>query len=61
MIRDNQRYFNRLHVVFDALVIALSYVSAWFLKFSGPCLKPLSGYFLLNSICQRCFSLYLDF
>ena len=36
MIRDNQRYFNRLHVVFDALVIALSYVSAWFLKFSGP-------------------------
>ncbi len=36
MIKDNQRYFNRLHVVFDALVIALSYVAAWFLKFQGP-------------------------
>ena len=36
MIKDNQRYFNRLHVVFDALVIALSYVTAWFLKFQGP-------------------------
>ncbi len=36
MIKDNQRYFNRLHVVFDALVIAMSYVTAWFIKFQGP-------------------------
>ncbi len=36
MIKDNHRYFNRLHVVFDALVIAMSYVTAWFIKFQGP-------------------------
>lgn len=36
MIKDNQKYFNRLHVVFDALVTALSYVSAWFIKFQSP-------------------------
>lgn len=36
MIKDNQRYFNRLHVVFDALVTAMSYVTAWFIKFQGP-------------------------
>jgi Undecaprenyl-phosphate glucose phosphotransferase len=36
LIKDNQRYFNRLHVVFDALVIAMSYVTAWFIKFQGP-------------------------
>lgn len=31
MIRDNQRYFNRLHVIVDALVIAGSYILAWYL------------------------------
>lgn len=35
MIRDNQRLFNRLHVVIDALVIAVSYLFAWFLKFKS--------------------------
>ena len=33
MIRDNQRYFNRLHVLIDALVIGISYWLSWFLKF----------------------------
>jgi len=33
VIKDNQKYFNRLHVVIDAIVIALSYWLAWFLKF----------------------------
>lgn len=32
MIKDNQKYFNRLHVVIDALVIAFSYVLAWFIQ-----------------------------
>lgn len=32
MIKDNQKYFNRLHVVIDALIIAGSYVLAWFLR-----------------------------
>jgi len=33
VIRDNQRYFNRLHVLIDALVIGISYWLSWFLKF----------------------------
>jgi len=33
MIKDYQRQFNRLHVVLDALVIAGSYVLAWFILF----------------------------
>lgn len=32
MIKDNQRYFNRLHVLIDALIIAGSYVLAWFIQ-----------------------------
>lgn len=35
MIKDNQRYFNRLHVVVDALVTAGSYLSAWWLMFGS--------------------------
>ena len=33
MIKDNQKYFNRLHVVLDALIVVLTYMLAWFLKF----------------------------
>ena len=33
MIRDNQKYFNRLHVVLDAAVIMFSYVLAYVVKF----------------------------
>ncbi len=33
MIKDNQRYFNRLQVVIDALVICVSYVLSWVFKF----------------------------
>ncbi len=33
MIRDNQKHFNRLHVLLDALVIILSYVAAWMIQF----------------------------
>ncbi len=29
MIRNNQKHFNRLHVLIDALVIIISYISAW--------------------------------
>lgn len=35
MIKDNQKYFNRMHVVIDGLVIAGSYYFAWFLKFKS--------------------------
>lgn len=32
MIKDNQRYFNRLHVLVDALIIASSYLLAYFIQ-----------------------------
>jgi FlaA1/EpsC-like NDP-sugar epimerase len=35
MIKDNQQHFNRLHILIDILVIALSYVFAWWLKFQS--------------------------
>ena len=36
MIKDNQKYFNALQRVLDALMIAASYVFAWYLKFASP-------------------------
>ena len=33
MIKDNQKHFNRLHVLLDALVILFSYVLAWGIQF----------------------------
>lgn len=33
MIKDNQKYFNRLHVLLDAVIIAASYMLAWFIRF----------------------------
>lgn len=35
MIKDNQKYFNRLHLLIDALVVAISYMLAWYLKFES--------------------------
>ena len=35
MIKDNQKYLNRLHVLLDALTIILAYLAAWFLKFKS--------------------------
>ena len=32
MIKDNQKHFNRLHVVMDALIIVFSYILAWFIQ-----------------------------
>ena len=36
MIKDNQKYFNRLHVVLDAAIIVISYMLAWYLRFASP-------------------------
>ena len=35
MIKDNQKYFNRLHVVLDALVVAAAYALAWLFRFES--------------------------
>ncbi len=32
MIKDNQKYFNRLHVLIDAFIVGAAYVLAWFLN-----------------------------
>ena len=36
MIKDNQKNFTRLHVAIDIVVIAFSYIFAWFFRFIGP-------------------------
>ena len=33
MIKDNQRHFNRLHVVIDAIAVVVSYLLAWVIRF----------------------------
>lgn len=33
MIKNNQKYFNRLHVALDALIVVVSYVLAWYIQF----------------------------
>lgn len=32
MIKNNQKYFNKLHVLLDAIIIAVSYTIAWILR-----------------------------
>lgn len=34
MIKDNQKVFNRLHLLADAIVVAISYLLAWYIKFA---------------------------
>ena len=33
MIKDNQKYFNRIQVLLDAAIVIFSYILAWFIKF----------------------------
>ena len=33
MIKDNQKLFNRLHLLVDAVVVAIAYLLAWYIKF----------------------------
>lgn len=41
MIKDNQKYFNRIQVVADGIIIIISYVIAWYLRFR-------SGFFIID-------------
>ena len=36
MIKDNQIFFNRMHVVLDGIVVAASFMLAWAIKFMTP-------------------------
>ena len=50
MIKDNQKYFNRFHLVLDAIVVGISYMLAWYLRFgtgittSDPAVGVLDSY-----------------
>ena len=47
MIKNNQRYLNGLHVIIDAMIIAGSYILAWWIKFETPLGKVKPGDFYL--------------
>lgn len=43
MIKDNQKYFNRLHVLLDAAIVAGSYLLAWYIKFKSGLVQSEAG------------------
>lgn len=43
MIKDNQVYFNRLHVVLDGAVVIISYLLSWYIKFMTPMASTTPG------------------
>ena len=43
MIRDNQKIFNRLLVLLDAIVVAVSYFLAWFIYLGGSVVEMAPG------------------
>lgn len=64
MIKDNQRYLNRLHVVLDVVVTIVSYIAAWWLRivvFQKPgegTLEPETYFVALLGIVPIYMSLY---
>ncbi|MCR4584157.1 MAG: undecaprenyl-phosphate glucose phosphotransferase [Lachnospiraceae bacterium] len=44
MIKDNQKVLNRIYVVMDGCVVALSYMLAWFLKFRSGLMDGIEVY-----------------
>ena len=49
MIRDNQIFFNRMHVVLDGIVVAGSYTAAWAIKFLSPMAETTPGVTALSA------------
>ena len=49
MIRDNQIFFNRMHVVLDGIVVAASYTAAWAIKFLSPMAETTPGVTALSA------------
>jgi len=43
LIKDNQKYFNRLHLVIDGVVAGIAYMLAWYIKFQSGIIKMESG------------------
>ena len=64
MIKDNQQHFNRLHVIIDAFVSVVSYILAWWLKFSSGILDSPGGalsFWILHEGTGRDCSVVSDF
>ena len=36
LIKDNQKYLDRIQVLLDALAIIITYILAWYIKFESP-------------------------
>ena len=45
MIKENQSFFNKMHVLLDALILVSSYMLAWFLRFRSG-IFVVDGYYL---------------
>lgn len=43
MIKDNQKIFNRLQLLIDAIVVAISYILAWYIMFVSPLVEKEPG------------------
>jgi len=43
MIKDNQIFFNRMHIVLDGVIIAASFTLAWLIKFASPLAQTTPG------------------
>ncbi len=49
MIKDNQKNLNMLHVVGDGIIVACSYMLAFYLKFESPFSEPEGGYLSMGT------------
>lgn len=49
MIKDNQIFFNRMHIVLDGIVVVLSFCLAWYLKFMTPLAETTPGVTALSA------------
>lgn len=51
MIKGNQKYFNRLHVLLDALIIAASYDLSWVIKFYDDSVTMMNHMYIIGLLC----------
>lgn len=56
MIKDNQKIFNRIHVLIDAVIVACSYMLAWYIQFASVfsqfLLEPGAGFLEMDRYFQ---------
>ena len=51
MIKGNQKYFNRLYVLLDALIIAASYGLSWMIKFYDDGVTMMNHMYIVGLLC----------